>query len=50
MTKTFEIFWTDLTEDCQKRLGEFLNLEEGDDGNYTYIPITSFKIEEEIEE
>ena len=47
MTKTFEIFWTDLTEDCQNRLDDFLGLEHGDDGNYTYIPITSFEIEEE---
>ena len=45
--KTFEIYWTDLTEDCKKRLSEFLGLEDGDDGNYTYIPITTFEIEEE---
>ena len=47
MTKTFEIYWTDLTEECQKRLAKFLNLEDGDDGNYTFIPITSFEVEEE---
>ena len=47
--KKFEIFWTDLTEECQKRFAEFLKLEEGDDGNYTYIPITSFEIEEECD-
>lgn len=47
MTKTFEIYWPDLTESCQKRLAEFLDLEEGDDGNYTYIPITIFEVEDE---
>lgn len=45
--KTFEFYWTDLTEECQKRFAEFLGLEEDDDGNYTYIPITTFEIEEE---
>ena len=48
MTKTFEIFWPDLTEECQKRFSEFLGLEDGDDGNYTFIPITTFEVEEDL--
>ena len=50
MTKTFEIYWPDLTEECQKRLAEFLNLEEGSDGNYTFIPITTFEVEEDLDD
>lgn len=48
MTKTFEIFWTDLTEECQKEFAKFLGLEDGDDGNYTFIPITVLEVEEEL--
>lgn len=50
MTKTFEIFWTDLTEECQKGLAEFLKLEDGDDGNYTFFPLTVLEIEEKLDD
>lgn len=33
---TFNIYWNDLTPDCQRRLEEFL----GDNGNYDVCPIT----------
>ena len=47
--KRFEFYWTDLTEECQKKLSEFLNLDEGDDNNWTYIPITTIEIEDDEE-
>ena len=50
MTKTFEIFWTDLTEECQKELANFLNLEDGDDGNYTFIPLATLEVEKELDD
>ena len=34
---TFNIYWNDLTPDCQRRLEEFL----GDNGNYDVCPITT---------
>ena len=45
MTKTFEIYWQDLTEECQKKLYEFLG---GENGNYDVIPLAI--LEEEIDE
>ena len=45
MTKTFEIFWDDLTEDCQDRLRDLLDLEPDDDNNWEFIPIASFEFE-----
>lgn len=47
--KTFEFYWTDLTEECKDRLREFLNLAEDDDNNWTYFPITTIEIEDENE-
>lgn len=44
--KTFEFYWDDLTEECQKRLQEFLNLEEGDNNNYDVFPFATLEIEE----
>ena len=44
--KTIEIYWTDLTEECQKRIAETLDLEKGDDNNWTFVPITTIEIEE----
>lgn len=35
-TKTFEIYWNDLTETCQNSLLEFLG---GDNGNYDVYPL-----------
>ena len=45
MTKTFEIFWDDLTEECQDRLRDLLDLEPDDDNNWEFIPIASFEFE-----
>ena len=45
MTKTFEIYWQDLTEECQKKLYEFLG---GENGNYDVIPLAI--LGEEIDE
>lgn len=42
--KTFEIYWDDLTEECQRRLEEFLG---GENGNYDVLPLATLKIEEE---
>ncbi len=39
----FEIYWDDLTEDCQKRLYEFLG---GENGNYDVFPIVTIETEE----
>ena len=35
--ESFEIYWNDLTEECQERLLEFLG---GENGNYDTFPIT----------
>ena len=40
-TKTFEFFWDDLTEECQKRLYKFLG---GENGNYDVIPFATLEI------
>ena len=47
MTETFEIYWNDLTKECQDRLDDFLGLEKGDDNNWTFIPVTTFEVEKE---
>ena len=48
MLKEFEIYWKDLSNDCQERLAKFLDLEANDDNNWEFIPITSicFEIED----
>ena len=43
MTKTFEIYWSDLTEECQKKLYEFLG---GENGNYDMIPLAILEEED----
>ena len=47
MTKTFEFYWQDLTEECQKRLEEFLGEE---NGNYDVFPFATLEIEEDLDE
>ena len=47
MTKTFDFYWGDLNEDCQKRLAEFLG---GENGNYDFFPFATLEIEAEDEE
>ena len=42
--KTFEIYWDDLTQECQERLYNFLG---GCNGNYDVIPLAEFEEEEE---
>lgn len=42
--KTFEIYWDDLTQECQERLYDFLG---GSNGNYDVIPLAEFEEEEE---
>jgi len=46
MLKEFEIYWSDLTKECQKRMNEFLGLKEGDDNNWELVPFASIVIEE----
>jgi hypothetical protein len=43
MTKKFEFFLSDLTDEAQKRFIEFL----GDNGNYDVIPFHVFELDEE---
>lgn len=47
MTKTFEIYWQDLTEKAQKELLEFLD---GDNGNYDVFPIATLEVEDDLED
>ena len=42
--KIFEIYWDDLTQECQERLYDFLG---GCNGNYDVIPLVEFEEEEE---
>ena len=42
--KIFEIYWDDLTQECQERLYAFLG---GCNGNYDVIPLAEFEEEEE---
>lgn len=39
---TFEIYWNDLTPECQARLFEFLG---GENGNYDVFPIVTLEKE-----
>ena len=50
MIKTFEFFWDDLTEECQKELQKFLGLEPDDNNNYDIFPFATLKVEENIDE
>ena len=47
MDDTFEIYWDDLTPECQNRLKEFLG---GDNGNYDVFPIATLSNDEEDED
>ncbi len=47
LTKTFPIYFQDLTEDCQKRLYDFLG---GENGNYDVFPICTLEVEDETNE
>ena len=47
MNDEFEFYWKDLTEDCQKRLFEFLG---GENGNYDVIPFATLYKDEEPDE
>ena len=42
---TFEIFWQDLTPECQERLYKFLG---GENGNYDVFPIAVLETEEGV--
>lgn len=42
-TKQFEIFLGDLNQECQKRLLEFLD---GDNGNYDVFPLATLDYED----
>lgn len=44
--KKFEFYWGDLTEECQKRLYDFLG---GENGNYDYFPFAMLEIEDDEE-
>ena len=44
-TEKLDIYWNDLTEECQKRILVFFD---GDNGNYDTFPITTlYKFEKE---
>lgn len=47
MTKTFEIYWQDLTPKAQQELFDFLG---GENGNYDVFPIATLEIESENNE
>ena len=42
--KIFEIYWDDLTPECQQGLMDFLG---GDNGNYDVIPLVTLTNEED---
>ena len=42
--KTFEIYWNDLTSECQQRLYKFLGNE---NGNYDVFSLATLEVEEE---
>ena len=42
--KTFEIYWNDLTPECQQKLMDFLG---GDNGNYDVFPLVTLTNEED---
>ncbi len=45
MTKSFEIFFDDLTEETQMGLLEFLDVDSKSDMNYEIIPVATVEIE-----
>ena len=45
--KTFEIYWNDLTPECQKALFDFLG---GENRNYDVLPLCVLEIEDDEEE
>ena len=47
MTKEFEIYFTDLTPDAQKRILEFEGVKDYKDLNWNTFPITIITLEEE---
>ena len=47
MDNKFEFYWNDLTEECQKRLYEFLG---GENGNYDAFPFAVLYKEDEPDE
>ena len=40
---TFDIFWQDLTPECQERLEDFLG---GENGNYDVFPLATIEKED----
>jgi hypothetical protein len=44
MLEDFEIFFSDLTVEAQKRFLDFVNLKEAEDGNYDVMPIAVIPI------
>lgn len=44
--KTFEIMFSDLTEEAQKRFLEFQGIDSEKDGNYEVFPITCLEMED----
>ncbi len=48
--KTFEIMFSDLTEEAQKRFLEFQEIDCAEDGNYDKTPIACMDLEEEDSE
>jgi len=47
MTKTFELYFTDLTEEAQKELLEKAGVESPEDMNWDTFPITTIEFEED---
>ena len=45
--KIFEIYWDDLTQECQERLYDFLG---GSNGNYDLFPVAELEFKETEEE
>ena len=45
--KEIEIYWTDLTEEAQKRIRETLDMDENENGNWDLIPMTTLMFEDE---
>jgi hypothetical protein len=44
---TIEIYWNDLTTEKQNEIRDALGMDANDDGNWTYVPMTTMEIEEE---
>ena len=42
--ETFDIFWKDLTPECQERLKKFLG---GNNGNYDVFPLVTLQEQDE---